>query len=119
VRAPHGPEAIHAAYLDASRLLAVVAAPPRRPGVVTANDLFAHRALTSLPPDMLDELMSQVVNPFLALPDKERGRAVDTLLAYYGEGCNATRAAEVLQIMRRTVTDRLEKVERVTGLSPD
>jgi len=118
VSAVIGPDAIHCAYIDAARLIAVAANSPRPPGVVTPPDLDVHEAMGSMPPDGLESLVGQIVRPFDVLPDEECDGLVKTVRVYYAEDCNVARTAGALGKTRKTVNDRIDKIERLTGLSP-
>ena len=67
--------------------------------------------------ELAGALAQNVLGPLLALPDSDRAAVFETLDAYVrGSGSVAEVAAETLR-HRNTVRNRLQTVERVTGLS--
>lgn len=67
--------------------------------------------------ELADALADQVLGPLLALPDNDRAAVFETLEAYLtGSGSVAEVASTTLR-HRNTVRNRLQTVERTTGLS--
>lgn len=112
-----GLQAISAAYRDAARLVVLAAARPSQASVITRHDLFLLRTFDALSPDLRGELERDLVDPLLALCDRDFRRLVETLRAYLGRDRNTFSTSKAMGIARQTVTDRVEKVERLTGLS--
>ena len=67
--------------------------------------------------ELAKALADQVLGPLLALPDNDRAAVFETLQAYVeGSGSVAEIASTTLR-HRNTVRNRLQTVERITGLS--
>jgi sugar diacid utilization regulator len=84
--------------------------------VVTAHDLLVYRVLLRDQPAIVD-LVSAVLSPLV----QARGGAqplVDTLDAYFGAREVATETARRLHVSVRTVTYRLDRIRKLTGLDP-
>jgi DNA-binding PucR family transcriptional regulator len=73
--------------------------------------------LVSANEELATALADQVLGPLLALPDNDRAAVFETLEAYVeGSGSVAEIASMTLR-HRNTVRNRLQTVERITGLS--
>ena len=73
--------------------------------------------LISANEELAKALADQVLGPLLALPDNDRAAVFETLQAYVeGSGSVAEIASTTLR-HRNTVRNRLQTVERITGLS--
>ena len=67
--------------------------------------------------ELASALSEQVLGPLLALPEHDRAAVFETLEAYiHGSGSVAEVASQTLR-HRNTVRNRLQTVERITGLS--
>jgi len=98
------------------RLARVVIASLARPGLrLLEADWPA--VLVNSNEELASALSEQVLGPLLALPEHDRAAVFETLEAYiHGSGSVTEVASQTLR-HRNTVRNRLQTVERITGLS--
>jgi PucR C-terminal helix-turn-helix domain len=98
------------------RLARVVIASLTRPGLrLLEADWPA--VLVNSNEELASALSEQVLGPLLALPEHDRAAVFETLEAYiHGSGSVTEVASQTLR-HRNTVRNRLQTVERITGLS--
>lgn len=99
-----------------TRLARMVTQSVVGPGVHLLSSHWS-AALLAANHELAEALADDVLRPLVALPPHERAAVFETLEAYLdGEGSMAEVAVRTLR-HRNTVTNRLNTVERVTGLS--
>jgi PucR C-terminal helix-turn-helix domain len=101
---------------QAVRLARAVIASLTEPGIQLLHSDWP-AVLVNANEELATALADQVLGPLLALPENDRAAVFETLEAYLqGTGSVAEVAAMTLR-HRNTVRNRLQTVERVTGLS--
>ena len=86
-------------------------------GAVSYEELGAYRYLVHLElDDTPRDRYGQAVEELIAYDTRRNARLVDTLETYLGTRCSIAASARELYIHPNTVRQRLERVERVTGL---
>ncbi|MFE3763531.1 PucR family transcriptional regulator [Streptomyces sp. NPDC059104] len=84
--------------------------------VLRACDLLVYPVLTRDRQAMADLVLS-TLGPLTRVRGGA-GPMLDTLIAYFDSGCNATEAARRLSLSVRAFTYRLERIHRFTGADP-
>ncbi|MFG2973882.1 PucR family transcriptional regulator [Streptomyces sp. NPDC048331] len=84
--------------------------------VLRASDLLVYPVLTRDRQAMADLVLS-TLGP-LTQARGGAGPMLDTLIAYFDSGCNATEAARRLSLSVRAFTYRLERIHQFTGANP-
>jgi hypothetical protein len=103
---------VAAATREASAALAIAVAGPARGRIVPSRQLALERALLA-DPSLLRAAISVELGPLLTAP--RAAGLVETLEAYLGERENVRATARRLGVASRTVTYRLERIERLLG----
>jgi DNA-binding PucR family transcriptional regulator len=86
-------------------------------GAVSYDQLGAYRYLVHLEPgDTPHDRYGQAVAELMDYDERRSARLVETLERYLGARCSVAASARALFIHPNTVRQRLERVERVTGL---
>jgi purine catabolism regulator len=76
-----------------------------------------YRVLESLPDELLEQLVRQVVGRLLAADDRAGTDLAATLHAFLGHGCSTLETAATLYVHRNTLRKRLVRIEELTGVS--
>lgn len=100
------PEAVE----EARSIFDIAVACDRR-GAVLAGDVVVERALLGSPTAVVE--LTELVAALARWP-----HLTATMLALYDHDLDRSRTAESLHIARRTLTQRLDRVHRLTGLHP-
>jgi DNA-binding PucR family transcriptional regulator len=103
---------VAAATREASAALAIAVAGSARRRIVPSRQLALERALLA-EPALLRSAIDIELGPLLAAP--RAGGLVETLETYLGERENVRATARRLRVAPRTVTYRLERIERLLG----
>jgi hypothetical protein len=114
------PSDIPRAYSQARRTVGALRRLGRHGQVVAFEDLGIHRLLLQVPD--LDELRSfarEVIGELMAEEARHRSGLLRTLAVYLRENGSLQRSARELHVHPNTVTYRLNRVERITGLDLD
>ncbi|MFI8434780.1 PucR family transcriptional regulator [Streptomyces sp. NPDC079020] len=117
VRAGVSPVVGSLADLGRARWLAELALRTWRPGAAPAVllDERLPEALIAAQSDLAGRLRTVVLGRVLALPAEECGTLLTTLGVWLGAGGSSTVAAERLYCHRNTVSNRLRRLEQLTG----
>lgn len=81
--------------------------------------LGLYRLLSHIEPDELAAFVQEHLGPLLAYDEENGTELLTTLEAYFAEEGNHVRVAERLFLHRNTVRYRLQKVEKLLGVSLD
>ncbi|WP_030265908.1 PucR family transcriptional regulator [Streptomyces sp. NRRL B-24484] len=91
---------------------------PPRPTVATARAFALERELTrSGGRERWARLAGDVLGPVLAWESRHAGDLVRTLEVHLRHGCSPTRTAALLHIGRQSLYQRLERIERLLGIT--
>ncbi len=86
-------------------------------GALAYSDLGAYRYLVHLPvADLQDDRHSQAVRRLRDYDRQRKARLVDTLEEYLRNRANAAATARNLFVHSNTLRQRLDRVEKITGL---
>ena len=86
----------------------------------TDVDAFGQRALFyDGIPVVIDDFVSQILSPLIEPGRKQSHALIETLDALLQENGNALHAAHRLSLHRNTVTQRLQRIEQLSGQSFD
>jgi sugar diacid utilization regulator len=112
--------AIPTSYRQARRTLDITRAV-REPGSVTTYAEMLPYLVVSQDRGLAADLVAHSVGPLLDRGTRPGGRSplVDTLRVYLAEGGSLGRTAAHMHVHRHTVSARLARIERVTGVSLD
>jgi DNA-binding PucR family transcriptional regulator len=99
-----------------ARLANAVVRAVREPGVHLLASSWA-AALVSANEELASALAQHVLGPLLRLPDHERAAVFETLEAFTSGSGSVAEVASLTRRHRNTVRNRLQAVERATGLS--
>jgi hypothetical protein len=99
-----------------ARLANAVGRAVREPGVHLLASSWA-AALVSANEELASALAQHVLGPLLRLPDHERAAVFETLEAFTSGSGSVAEVASLTRRHRNTVRNRLQAVERATGLS--
>ena len=113
----YGPEQIRHSYAQARRTVETVRRMGRAVRVVAFGDLGIHRLLLQVP-DLaeLRGFADEVLGRLSADPSGQAHAYLETLACYFRENASPQRAARVLNVHPNTVSYRIHRVERITGL---
>lgn len=113
----YGPEQIRHSYAQARRTVETVHRMGRAGRVVAFGDLGIHRLLLQVP-DLaeLRGFADEVLGKLSADPSGQSQAYLETLACYFRENASPQRAARVLNVHPNTVSYRIHRVERITGL---
>jgi hypothetical protein len=83
------------------------------------EDLGIHAMLAPLlSSDSTSSLVVGLLRPLIERDSLEDSRLLETLIAYFDEGCHPGPAAKVLNIHRHSLANRLDRIEEVLGSDP-
>jgi sugar diacid utilization regulator len=113
----HGPEQIRHSYAQARRTVQTVRRMGRAGRVVAFGDLGIHRLLLQVP-DLaeLRGFADEVLGRLSADPSGQAHAYLETLACYFRENGSPQRAARTLHVHPNTVSYRIHRVEKITGL---
>ena len=113
----HGAEQIRHSYAQARRTVETVRRMGRAGRVVAFGDLGLHRLLLQVP-DLaeLRGFADEVLGRLSADPSGQAHAYLETLACYFRENASPQRAARVLNVHPNTVSYRIHRVEKITGL---
>jgi sugar diacid utilization regulator len=113
----HGPEQIRHSYAQARRTVETVRRMGRTGRVVAFGDLGIHRLLLQVP-DLaeLRGFADEVLGRLSADPSGQAHAYLETLACYFRENASPQRAARTLHVHPNTVSYRIHRVEKITGL---
>jgi len=111
------PGRIAAAYAEAARCVPMLAAVYRRPRVVEADDLLAHRALRGGAEDRR-RFVERTLGGVLALPPRHGDPLLDTLEGLIEHAGNVEATRHALGVHDKTIRYRIRRVRELTGLCP-
>jgi len=111
------PGRIAAAYAEAAACVPLLAAVHRRPRVVEADDLLAHRALRGGAEDRA-RFVDRTLGALLALPPRHAEPLLDTLEGLIDHGGNVEATRVGLGVHDKTIRYRIRRIRELTGLDP-
>ncbi|WP_020666639.1 PucR family transcriptional regulator [Amycolatopsis nigrescens] len=111
----HGLGELGVAYEFAA--LALRTLPPEEAGLARLDERLPE-ALVVASPELADRLVVTVLGPLLRLPAAERDVLLGTLSAWLATNRSAVATAERLYCHRNTVLNRLRRLEKLLGRSP-
>jgi hypothetical protein len=112
-----GPESARRRMREAFDAAAIARSLAAEGGAVAYDELGAYRYLVHLEPgDTPHDRYGQAVDALMEYDERRSARLVETLERYLGSRCSVAASARTLYIHPNTVRQRLERVERVTGL---
>jgi carbohydrate diacid regulator len=88
------------------------------PELVFASDMGLEMMLASTPEEIIQSYKSQVLAKDGAEDFLNDIKLIKTLRAYFSSNLNISKTAERLNITRNTVSGRLDKIKKLTGLEP-
>jgi len=89
------------------------------PQVVFVQDFSLEVMVAATPDHIIDIYKNQVLSKDGAAAFLNDDKLINTLEVYFSSNLNISKTAEVLNVTRNTVSARLDKIKRLTGLSPD
>jgi len=111
-----GPLGISHAYAEAVDALDLAARLALDDEVVQARQLLVYRVLLR-DESAMNDLVEAVLGPLTATREGP-ARHLETLEAYFSQGCNTTAAARALHLSVRALSYRLQRVHELTGHRP-
>lgn len=88
-----------------------------RSGVVLARDVGVQRLLSILEPDLLNDFVQEQIGQLIDQDRLHGGELVRTLSAYIAADMSKTAAAAQLGVRRQSLYARLDRIERLLGVS--
>jgi GAF domain-containing protein len=113
-----GPASARRRMREASDAASIARSLSAEGGAVAYDELGAYRYLVHLEPgDTPHDRYGQAVEALMEYDERRNARLVETLERYLGARCSVAASARALYIHPNTVRQRLDRVERVTGLA--
>lgn len=108
-------------YKEAIKSIQILDTMPvdeKLPELVFASDMSLEMMLANTPEEIIRIYKSQVFAKDGAEDFLNNTKLIKTLNAYFSSNLNISRTAEELKVTRNTVSGRLDKIKRLTGLEP-
>jgi hypothetical protein len=103
-------------YRSVRDSLPFLATATTRPGAVRALIVRFHQVAWSGTPAERAEMLTAIVGPLHAVPERERAELLQTLDALYETGGSVAALARHLHVHKNTLGNRLRRVQEVLGL---
>lgn len=107
-------------YKEAVKVLQILdkKSPGKVPRIVFAQDLSLEMMLAVTPDHIINIYKSQVLTKKGAEVFLKDDKLINTLKMYFSSNLNISKTADKLKVTRNTVSARLDKIKKLTGLMP-